>query len=390
MKKQVSLHPSRVEGAYPALVEVPLSHENCYSKGMNALERQYQRYYQRQRLRQRQKARQRQLLLGLFAVVLLLVGVWSGFHAVPKHRWLEIPDGFYRPEMAFSSVPLAEDALTPLPFGMPDRALQQKIQAVLARYPSTFIPHVFYINLADGAYVDMSGQRAVPAASVVKLPILLAYFRELDRGRLTPYTYLLYENFEQAAGSGTLQYRLPGQPLLAKDVAAMMIQSSDNTCTNMLIYHLGGAEAMNQTFETLGLTRTHIRNWLPDLGGTNMISMVDMATVLYNLTTGDTLSAESQQAALEILKGTHNRRLIPALLPKEAVVAHKTGDIGTSLGNAGLVMLPNGQRYILAIQVERPFNDYGAKDMIQQVSKAIYDDVASRPMLAQTPHTKTR
>lgn len=155
----------------------------------------------------------------------------------------------------------------------------------------------------------------------------------------------------------------------------MMIQSSDNTCTNMLLNRLGGMERLNSMFEAYGLGQTRVNNWLPDLKGTNVISMRDMATVLFNLSESSMLTEPSRREAFEILLGTHNRRLIPALLPPKTPVAHKTGDIGTALGNAGIVFLPNGQKYILAIQVERPFNDYAAKEMIQNISKLIYDDL---------------
>lgn len=276
----------------------------------------------------------------------------------------------------------SQKRIEPLPKTQEDISLRQKIEADLASYPPRLKPYLFYFNLQDYRYVSIHGEAGVPAASVIKLPILLEYFKRIEEGRMTPDTPLLYQGFQQSEGSGTLQYRPPGQSLPAREVASTMIQSSDNSCTNMLIYHLGGLVQLNRRFREMGLKHTYIANWLPDLGGSNIISMEDMAMVLYNLTQSRYLSPDSHLGALEILKGTHNRRLLPALLPNDVIVAHKTGDIGTSLGNAGLVILPDGRRYIVALQVERPFNDYSAKEMIQQVSKRIYDEVLNQSALA--------
>lgn len=363
--------------------------KNCYSNYMSAVEKYYpfQQQRQQQRIyhRTRQRKRQRHLMMCLLGLMFGVVCLWYAVQSIPRYPWLEVPKGFYRPELIATRHVSENLGVKPLPLGQEDSILRQKIQAELARYPSTLKPHLFYINLQDHRYVNIGGHEAVPAASVIKLPILLAYFRHVDNGAMTPYTHLMYEAFEQADGSGTLQYQIPEQPLLAKDVAQTMIQSSDNTSTNILIYHLGGAVGLNQVFEAMGLSKTYINNWLPDLRGTNVISMADMATILYNIAEGDVLSEGSRQAALEILQGTHNRRLLPALLPPGTVVAHKTGDIGTSLGDSGLIRLPNGQSYILTVQVERPFNDYGAKELIQRISRVVFEDVTSRPVLVTSP-----
>ena len=67
-----------------------------------------------------------------------------------------------------------------------------------------------------------------------------------------------------------------------------------------------------------------------------------------------------------------NDRLIPQGLGKGATFLHKTGDIGTMLGDAGIVFMPNGRKYIVVIMANRPYNSPKGKDFIQQASKIIY------------------
>jgi beta-lactamase class A len=176
-----------------------------------------------------------------------------------------------------------------------------------------------------------------------------------------------------------LQYQPSGVALSANDVAGQMIRISDNTCTNMMIDSLGGVDALNRRLAHLGLVETRIRHWLPDLSGTNTISPYEMVTILYNLENRQVVSDDVRQNGIDILKSTHNRRLLVTPLPPEAVVAHKTGDIGTSLGDSGIIYMPDGRKYILSIQVERPYNDYTARDMVQLASRLIYDYIAQTP-----------
>jgi beta-lactamase class A len=104
-----------------------------------------------------------------------------------------------------------------------------------------------------------------------------------------------------------------------------------------------------------------------------------MVTLMMNLKEHPIFRTESKATAMEILEGTHNRRLIPALLPPDTLVAHKTGDIGKSLGETALVYLPDGRYYYLSVMVERPHNDASAKAFIQRLSKAIWDTYEESP-----------
>ena len=259
--------------------------------------------------------------------------------------------------------------------------LKTRIENIIAQYPTDkFKPHIYFYNPQDRTYVEINGYDPVPAASVIKLPILLNYLMSLDEHMIKIDTPLLYAEFHRAGGAGDLQYQDSGRQFLANDVAGQMIRISDNTCTNMMISHLGGTEAVNKKLADLGLVHTRIRNWLPDLSGTNTISPYEMVSILYNIDSGPLISELSRHNGIDILESTHNRRLMVWPLPKEAKVAHKTGDIGTSLGDSGTVYMPDGRKFFLSIQVERPFNDYSVRDLFHQTARLLYDYVAAQPV----------
>ncbi len=260
-----------------------------------------------------------------------------------------------------------------------DTALQHKMMMVFANYPNRFTPRVYVYDPQTGREVSIAGDRDVSAASVIKLPVLYSFFQAVDKEWISLDTPLLYTELHRTGGAGILQYKEPGFSIPAYDVAKDMIQISDNTCTNMMIDYLGGWQYLNRHFDTLGFEDTRIRNWLPDLRGTNTIAMRDMVTILYNIQNGYGVSQESRENLLTILTGTHNKRLLPAKLPKDTMIAHKTGDIGTALADSGIVYLPDGRYYYISVQVERPFNDYTARDIIQDVSKVAYDHMLNQP-----------
>lgn len=265
------------------------------------------------------------------------------------------------------------DALTPLPVASENTELRSLVEAQLATYPEKFTSHLYFYDLQTGNYFNIDGDKPVAAASVIKLPVLYEFYKAVDAGWLAEDYPIYYLDYHRSGGAGGLQYKDANILMPAYDVAQKMIQVSDNTCTNLLIEALGGEDALNTSFEKSGMYSTRISNWLPDLNGTNMISAKDMSTLLFNIQTGHQLSDYSKSRIIGILEGTHNKRLLPAQLPKEVTIAHKTGDIGTVLGDAGLFTLPDGRQYILTAQVERPFNDYTARDMIQEASKIVYN-----------------
>lgn len=276
--------------------------------------------------------------------------------------------------------------LLPAVLGQQDRVLKQKLEAMLATYPADFKPHLFFYYPEDRSFVDLDAYSAVPAASVIKLPVLLAYFHSLDRDVIQWESPLLYLEFHKADGAGGLQYGPTGVLFPSREMARQMIQVSDNTATNILISYLGGLDYVNEFLGGLGLRQTVIRNRLPDLSGTNTISMYEMAVILNNIDSGLLLSRQSRAHALEILKGTHNWRLLAAPLPRRKLdFAHKTGDIGRALADVGIVYLPDGRKYIVAMQVDRPFNNYTARDMIQEASQIIYNHVQESKPIPEQP-----
>ena len=245
----------------------------------------------------------------------------------------------------------------------------------------------FLLVLDDGRYAQMAADKPMPAASSIKTPILLAGLDDLDRGKLRWNEPLPLTKEVQGSGAGWMGNKPLGTRFPFFEAATEMIRVSDNSATNLLIKRLGGRQALNARFQSLGLPATVINNWLPDLNGTNTTSARDLAKSIALVDTGEKLSPRARDLFREILGTSGTNTLIPAgllkglgkessspdgeLLPYGITAYNKTGDIGIAYSDAALIQLPSGQRAVAAFMVKGPFNDPRSGDLIRAMAATV-------------------
>ena len=260
---------------------------------------------------------------------------------------------------------------TPLALNQEILPLKSQIQTLIAKNPK-LQPGVFIVDLDTGGYIDLGSQATVPAASTIKLPILVALFQEVDAGKIRLDESLTLQSEMLATGSGDLQYKKPGTKFTVLELATKMIAISDNTATNMIIARLGGTEALTQRFRSWGLTTTDLRNALPDLEGMNVTSPKELSMLMAIVNQGQLVSLPSRDRIFSIMQNNQINNLLPQGLGTGAIIAHKTGNIGSLLADVGLVNMPSGKSYIISVMVKRPFNDSSAQELIREISQTAY------------------
>ncbi|MEB3303252.1 MAG: serine hydrolase [Cyanobacteriota bacterium] len=249
----------------------------------------------------------------------------------------------------------------------------------------------YLLVLDDGRYAELNPDAPLPAASSIKTPILLVALDRYDHGRLRWDEPLTLTKETQGGGAGWMAAKPLGTRFPFYEAATEMIRISDNSGTNLVIKRLGGKEALNTSFQDLGLDATVLRNWLPDLDGSNTTSARDLARAIALVDTGEKLGPRARDLFREILGTSSTNTLLPTgllkglggdsskpddeLLPYGVTVYNKTGDIGIAYADAGLIQLPNGQRAVAAFMVKGPFNDPRSPDLIRamaaEVSRAL-------------------
>jgi beta-lactamase class A len=267
--------------------------------------------------------------------------------------------------------------------------------AQLAAAQKGLTASAFLLVLDDGRYAELQPDTPLPAASSIKNPILLVTLEALDSGKLRWDEGLTLTKDVKGEGAGWMASKPLGSRFPLFEAATEMIRVSDNSATNLLIKRLGGKQAVNSQFSALGLPATVLRNWLPDLDGTNTTSARDLARSIALVDTGEKLSPRARDLFRETMGLSHTNTLIPLgmlmalgkdspdpdseLLPYGITVLNKTGDIGIAYADAALIELPSGQRAVAAFMVKGPFNDPRSAELIRKMAGAMVPVLVGKP-----------
>jgi beta-lactamase class A len=223
-------------------------------------------------------------------------------------------------------------------------------------------------DLESGGEFDFRGERWFHAASTIKLAVLLGVYGAIHRGDLLPQSRVHVRNRFLSAYDGS-PYRVRvdrdanadvhgeiGRTLRVSELAEHMITSSSNLATNLLL-DLLGLDVLQKTLEQFGLEGIDLRRGVEDElafehGISNRVTARGLVGLLRLIGEERAFSPELSRQMLDILHAQQFRSGIPAGLPREARVAHKTGDISTVAHDAGLVYLPNRKPYAIAVLTE--------------------------------------
>ncbi|MDX2242948.1 MAG: serine hydrolase [Leptolyngbyaceae cyanobacterium bins.302] len=266
-----------------------------------------------------------------------------------------------------------------IPVGQHLDVLQRSLTSLQRSRYAGLEAGIAIVDLDTGNYLSMNGDRVYPTASIIKLPILIALFQDVDAGKIRLTETLTMSRDLMVGGSGDMQYQRAGSQFSLLETATKMITISDNTATNMIIKRMGGIKALNDRFRQWGLQKTQMQNPLPDRFGTNVTTAAELVQLLAMLDRQQLLSAQSQAQVMAIMSQVRNRTLLPAGLGRGAAIAHKTGDIGFLQGDTGIIRMPSGKRYLAAILVKSDRNAPDPKDFIQEASRLVYSYL-SQPM----------
>ena len=203
------------------------------------------------------------------------------------------------------------------------------------------------LSMAVESLADSStsfGYRAderVPSASVIKLPIMLEAMERVKAGTLDLDEIHILVDSEKVGGSGVLKTYSHRSRVSYRDLLRLMLIYSDNTATNIFINELG-IDAINARMRTLGLTKSRLNRVMMDTtaarqGRENYVTAKEMNALLTKVYRHEVATPALCEQMLTILKQNEDTLTIPRLLPKNTVVAHKTGTLAYVRGDAGIV-----------------------------------------------------
>lgn len=203
------------------------------------------------------------------------------------------------------------------------------------------------IDLSTGEKLSIRGDEPFPSASVIKLPILVELFHQIQKGPLKLSDPVVMLASDQRPGSGILQFFSTPHQMTVGDVATLMIIMSDNTATNFIIDKVG-IRNVNARMDSLGLktTRLHAKVFLGSsttidttatrVWGFGVTTANDIAEILSRLYRGQIVSDSVSRQIVDIMKKNFDDLGIPRYL-KDVTVANKTGALNASRHDCGIV-----------------------------------------------------
>lgn len=193
---------------------------------------------------------------------------------------------------------------------------------------------------ADGSWsVDVNGDKPFVSASVIKLAILGTLLDQAQSGVLSLDDSATVGPSDIVGGTGVIQASGAGGSYTYRQLAAYMIQDSDNTATNLIIDAVG-MPAVSEYASEIGLTQTVLNRRMMDFaaGDENYTSANDVAHILQLIYQGKLVSPDASEFALDLLKGQHDDAGLLEGLPAGSVFAHKTGTLDGVFNDGGIVL----------------------------------------------------
>ncbi|MDH3269987.1 MAG: class A beta-lactamase [Gemmatimonadota bacterium] len=276
------------------------------------------------------------------------------------------------------------------------------------------------IHLETGRAVYLHADEPFPMASTYKVPIAVQLMTRVDRGELSLSDMIEVHPEDLHPGSGTISrlFDDPGVVLSVRNLLELMLLISDNSATDLTLEAAGGGAAVTERMRALGIEGIRVdrptSRLIADYVGVNGVpehgrvspeewealaegldqaararaaeafahdvrdtsSPRAMAELLRMIWEGTALSAQSTETLLDVMRRVETGEgRIKGVLPPRTDVAHKTGTIGGTTNDVGIIYLPGDAGHVVTVvfvkDSEIPVE--GRERAIAQASRAIYD-----------------
>ena len=267
--------------------------------------------------------------------------------------------------------------------------LYHQISDTLARQNGVFA--VAFRDLATGESLLINAGQPFHAASTMKTPVMIEVYKQAAAGKFSLDDSMTIRNeFKSIVDGSTYSldaaddseqglYAQVGQKRKLSDLVYDMIIVSSNLATNLVI-ELVDPRQVTATVHDLGAPDTQVLRGVEDQkafdkGLNNVTTAQDMMTLFVQIAQGKAVSPQASEDMTRILLDQKFNEIIPARLPAEVRVAHKTGSITGVRHDCGIVFLPDGHKYVLALLSKDMTDEEAGIRAMAAVSAMIYAHV---------------
>jgi beta-lactamase class A len=278
------------------------------------------------------------------------------------------------------------------------------------------------VHLESGRTVSFHGDERFPMASTFKIPIAVTLLHRVDVGEVKLDQMVEIHTSDLHPGSGTLTdlFRAPGTALSVRNLMELMLVISDNSAADILLRLAGGPEAVTARMRDLGISGVTVNRstarLIADWSGVNSLPPENqwspamwrqvfdavpsdeakkaaeasdkdprdtstpgaMTSLLARVWLKDkeVLKPESADLLLDIMRRCETGQArLKGILPEGTEVAHKTGSIGRTTNDVGIVTLPDNTGHVaIAVFVKASDNPVPARERaIAEIARTVHD-----------------
>jgi beta-lactamase class A len=278
---------------------------------------------------------------------------------------------------AFASLSLSARPVEAFELPGPFASLQAQLSSIAMHAPGRV--GIAIEDLATGETSGINASENLPAASTIKIPVMVEVFKQMEAGAIDLNTPVVMHASDRDWGWGDMADAPIGTERSVNQLLWLMITQSDNTATNMLI-RLVGRTHINHTMASLGLRQTRLSDYLRSESDSIRYALrtspKDMMRLLDKIARERLVDEWSSREMLAILAGQHHNGLLPAALPAGLKIAHKTGSLHDTLNDVGIVYRDNEPYVIAVMTTQLPDLDLG-RAFIHRVSRLAYRELGS-------------
>ena len=259
------------------------------------------------------------------------------------------------------------------------KKLEARVEEIATRLDG--VMGVAILDLTDGRILLRNADRVFPAASSIKIAILLELYRQDQEARAgakgkakldDTYTF---DPKDLVDDSQIMVGLTPGVTRVTnRDLAQFMVAVSDNAGANILIDRVG-KDNVNATLRGLGLSKTMLRRKMMDIaaarrGDENVATPQEMVRLLEEIYKEKALNKEATAALIKQLS-TLKQSYIPRLLPDNVQVANKPGELEAVRTDSGIVFAPN-RPFAISVMTAYDRDEKAAVNAISEVALEAY------------------
>jgi beta-lactamase class A len=265
--------------------------------------------------------------------------------------------------------------------------VKKKIEEIITATPGSYA--VVMKDLRTGENLYINEREIFHAASTMKTPVMVEIFNQVEQKKFSLEDSILVVNtfksiidgspytMDISEDSDDRLYDKIGKMETVRSLMEKMITVSSNLATNILIEKVDAHNVM-RTMNSFGMHDIQVLRGVEDgkafrAGKNNVTTAYDLALLFEKIATGQCISSTASKEMVDVLRRQKFKDMIPAMLPDNVIVAHKTGSITNVQHDSGIVYLPDGHVYVVVILSKNLKSNAEGIKCIARISRVIYD-----------------